>query len=113
MSITGCKLLSSATSAIDIASNHDATTVRQPTGQTPDTFSIVETTEKVIDDVLDSMLLPSQRNTDNRLTMENPGEVKASPQQTMDNEEEIPFFTRYAHLVPTAKSQLLSPWKMN
>ena len=36
--------------------------------------------------------------------MGDPGEAKASPQQTMDNEEEIPFFMRYAHLVPTAKS---------
>ena len=36
--------------------------------------------------------------------MEVLGEAKASSQQTMDNEEEIPFFTRYTHLVPTAKS---------
>ena len=68
-------------------------------------FSIIDTTEKVVElDIVDSTLLPSQRNTDNRLTMDDPGEVKASPQQTMDNEEEIPFFMRCAHLVPTAKS---------
>ena len=36
--------------------------------------------------------------------MDNPGEAKASPQQTMDNEEEAPFFTMYAHVVPTARS---------
>ena len=36
--------------------------------------------------------------------MDNPGEVKAFPRQTMDNEEEILIFTRYVHLVPTAKS---------
>ena len=36
--------------------------------------------------------------------MGNPGEAKASPQQTTNNEEETPFFTTYAHLVPTAKS---------
>ena len=30
--------------------------------------------------------------------------MKASPQQTTDNEEKTPFFTMYAHLVPTAKS---------
>ena len=36
--------------------------------------------------------------------MDDPGEAKASPQQTTDNEEETPFFTMYAHLVPTAKS---------
>ena len=36
--------------------------------------------------------------------MDDPGEVKASPRQTTDNEEGTPFFTKYAHLVPTAKS---------
>ena len=36
--------------------------------------------------------------------MDDPGEVKASPLQTTENEEETPFFTTYAHLVPTAKS---------
>ena len=93
--ITGNKSLSSTTSAIDIASNHDVTTVGQPTGQTPNMFSIVDITEKVLDlDIVDNTLLLSQRNTDNRPTMDNPGEVKASPQQTMDNEEEIPFLDR-------------------
>ena len=50
------------------------------------------------------MLLLSQRNTDNRLTMDNLGEAKASLRQMMGNEEEVPFFMRYAHLVATAKS---------
>ena len=78
--ITGCKLLSGTTSAIDVASNHDVTIVGQPTGQTPDTFSIVDMTEKGVDlDIVGSTLLPSQRNTDNRPTRDNPGEVKASP----------------------------------
>ena len=36
--------------------------------------------------------------------MDDPGEAKASPRQTTDNEEETPFFTKYTHLVPTAKS---------
>ena len=103
--IAGCKSLSTAMSAIDVTSHHDVTAVGQPTDQTPDIFSIVDTTEKVIDlDVVDSTLLPSQRNTDNRPTMDDLGKAKASPQQMMDNEEEAPFFTRYAHLVPTAKS---------
>ena len=92
-------------SAIDVTSNHDVTTVGQPTDQTPNTFSIVDTTEKVIDiDIIDNTLLLGQRNTDNRLTTDDPGEAKAFPQQEMDIEEDIPFFTRYAHLVPTAKS---------
>ena len=103
--ITGHKSPSGATSTIDIALNHDATTVGKPTEQTPNTFSTIDTTEKVVDlDIVDSTLLPSQRNTNNRLTTDDPGEVKASPQQIMDNEEEIHFFMRYTHLVPTAKS---------
>ena len=77
-------------------------------------FSIVDTTEKVVElDIVDNTLLASQRNTDNRLTMDNPGEPKTSPRQTMDNEEDIPFFTRYTHLVPTASPQVLSLRKMN
>ena len=103
--ITGCKAPSTAMSAIDVASNHNVTAVGQPTDQTLNTFSIVDTTEKVIDpNIVDSSLLPSQRNTDNRLARDNSGEAKASPQQTTDSGEEIPLFTRYAHLVPTAKS---------
>ena len=67
-------------SAIDVASNHNMTAVGQPTDHTPDMFSIMDMTEKVIDlDVVDSTLLLSQRNTDNRLTMDNVGEAKASP----------------------------------
>ena len=76
MVITGHKL----PSAIDIALNHDVTAVGQPTEQTPDMFSIMDTTEKAIDpNIVDSSLLPSQRNTDNRSVMDNSGEAKASP----------------------------------
>ena len=47
---------SSVTSAIDVALNHDAPTVGKPTGKTPDTFSIIDTTERVIDlEVVDNM----------------------------------------------------------
>ena len=92
-------------SAIDFASNHNAPTVGQPTKQIPDTFSIVDTTKRIVElEVVDNVLLRHQRNTDKEPTMDNPGEVKASPRQMIDNEEETPFFTRYAHLVPTAKS---------
>ena len=78
--ITGRKSLSSTMSTIDVALNHDITTVGQPTGQTSDTFSIIDMTENVIDlDIVDSTLLSSQRNTDNRPTTDNLGEEKASP----------------------------------
>ena len=62
--IAECKSLSSATSTIDVALNHNAPTVGQPTGQTPNMFSIVDTTEKVVElDIVDNTLLVSQRNT--------------------------------------------------
>ena len=97
-----CKSPSGNTSAIDVASNHDAPTVGKPTEQTPDTFSIIDVTERVIElDVVNNVLLPCQRNTDKEPTTDGPGEAKASPRQTADNEEGTPFFTTYAHLVPT------------
>ena len=99
------KSLSGDISTVDVASNHDAPTVGKPTEQTPDTFSIEDATENVVElEVVNNVLLPCQRNTDKELTMDGSGEVKASPRQMTDNEEGTPFFTKYAHLVPTAKS---------
>ena len=70
----------SGTSAIDVALKHDAPIVGKPTRKTPDTFSIMDMTKRVIDlEVVDNMLLLRQRNTDKELTMDDPGEVKASP----------------------------------
>ena len=107
MAIAECKSPSGATSAIDVASNHDAPTVGKPTEQTPDTFSIVDATERVVElEVVNNVLLQRQKNTDKELTTDNPGEVKASPQQTMDNEEETPFFTTYAHRTSSAYSKV-------
>ena len=103
--IAECKLPSGATSAIDVASNHDAPAVGKPTEQTPDTFSIVDATERVVElEVVNNVLLPRQRNTDKELTTDGSGEAKASPRHMTDNEEGTPFFTKYAHLVPAAKS---------
>ena len=40
----------------------------------------MDVTEKVMDpEIVDSTLLPSQRNIDMGLTMDDPGETKASP----------------------------------
>ena len=47
--IAGCKLLNTAMSTIDVTSNHNVTTVGKPTDQTPNMFSIVDMTEKVVD----------------------------------------------------------------
>ena len=78
--IAECKLPSGATSTVDIASNHDAPTVGKPTELTPDIFSIVDTTERVVElEVVNNELLPHQRNTDKEPTKDDPGEVKGSP----------------------------------
>ena len=78
--ITERKSPSNATSAMDVASNHDAPTVGQPTEQTPDTFSIVDMTERVIEfEVVNNVLLPRQRNADKEPTTDDTGEAKASP----------------------------------
>ena len=74
------KSLSGATSTIDVASNHNAPTVGQPTAQTPDMFNIIYMTKRVVDlEVVDNVLLLCQRNTDKEPTMDDPGEAKASP----------------------------------
>ena len=54
---------SGATSTIDVVLNHDAPTVGKPTEQTPDTFSIGDATERVVElEVVNNVLLPCQRN---------------------------------------------------
>ena len=47
--IAECKSPSGDTSAVDVALNHDAPTVGKPTEQTPDMFSIVDMTERVVE----------------------------------------------------------------
>ena len=49
MAIAERKSPSGDTSVIGVASNHNAPTVGKPTEQTPDTFSIVDTTERVVE----------------------------------------------------------------
>ena len=67
------KSLSGATSAIDVALNHNAPTVGQLAEQTPDTFSIMDMTERVVElEVVNNVLLPRQRNTDKEPTMDDP-----------------------------------------
>ena len=84
------------TSAVDVASNHNAPMVGKPTEQTPDMFRIVDTTERVVElEVVNNELLPRQRNTDKEPTMDGSGEAKASPRQMTDNEEGTPFFTKH------------------
>ena len=68
------------TSAVDVALNHNAPTVGKPTEQTPDMFSIVDMTERVVElEVVNNELLPRQRSTDKEPTTDGSGEAKASP----------------------------------
>ena len=81
------KSLSGNTSAVDVASNHDAPTVGKPTEQTPDMFSIIDTTERVVElEVVNNELLPRQRNTDKEPTTDGSGEAKAYPRQMTDRQ---------------------------
>ena len=67
-------------------------------------------TERVVElEVVNNVLLPRQRNTDKEPITDGSGEAKVSPRQMMENEEGTPFFTTYAHLVPTAKSPAPEP----
>ena len=69
---------SGATSAVDVALDHDAPTVGKPTEQTPDTISIEDAGEKVVElEVVNNVLLPRQRNTDKEPTMDDPGISKS------------------------------------
>ena len=57
----------------NITSHHDVPVVGQPTENTPDTYSLVETTEKVVEEqVVDESLLTSQRIIDSRLASVDP-----------------------------------------
>ena len=78
MAIAERKSPSGDTSAVDVALNHNAPTVGKPTEQTPDMFSIVDTTERVVElEVVNNKLLPRQRNTDKEPTMDGSGKAKA------------------------------------
>ena len=86
--ITERKSPSGATSAVDDTSNHDVPAVGKPTEQTPDMFSIVDATERVVElEVVNNVLLPRQRNTDKEPTTDGPGETKESPRQMTDTKK--------------------------
>ena len=52
----------------NVTSNHNVPTVGKPTDNTPDIYSLVDTTEKVVEEqVVDESLLTSQRIIDSRL----------------------------------------------
>ena len=62
-----CRLHSPATSVTNIISHHNVTAVGKPTVNTPETYSLVDTTEKVVEEqIMDESLLASQGNIDSR-----------------------------------------------
>ena len=73
----------------NVTSNHDIPTVGQPTKNTPDTYSLVDTTEKVVEaQVIDKSLRTSQRIIDSRLASVNPWDADAPQRDEARNEEE-------------------------
>ena len=61
-----------------ITLNHDVPLVGQPTEETPDPYSLVDTTEKSVElQVVDKSLPVSQRFVDSRLASINPQDTLA------------------------------------
>ena len=88
-----CRSHSPVTGVTNVTSNHDVTTGGQPTENTPDMYSLVDTTEKVVDEqVVDKTLLVSQRNIDSRLTSVNLKDANAPLGNEVENEEEPCFW---------------------
>ena len=62
-----CRLHSPEMGVINVTSHHNVPTVGQPTENILDTYSLVDTTEKVVEEqVVDESLLTSQRIIDLR-----------------------------------------------
>ena len=73
-----------------ITSNLDVPTVGQPTKNTLDTYSLVDTTEKTVDvHMVDESLLTSQRIIDSRLTSIDPWDAVAPQRDKTRIEDEL------------------------
>ena len=84
-----CRSHSPTTGMTNVSSHHNVTAVGQPTEETPDTYSLVDTTEKVVDEQLvDDILLASQKNVDSRLTSVNLRDANTPLGDDVENEEE-------------------------
>ena len=69
--------------------HHDVLTVGQPTAESPDAYSLVNTTEKAVEiKEVDESLPISQRNIDSRLMSINPRDAIAPQGDEMRNDEE-------------------------
>ena len=84
------RLPSQTTGATNITSNHDVTTAGKSAEDMPDTYSLVDTTEKVVDaQMVDENLPTSQRNTDLQSTNISQREANAPLRNEMDHENEL------------------------
>ena len=83
------RLHSPTPGATNVTSHHNVPTVGQPTENTPDMYSLVDTTGKVVDEeVVDKTLLVSQRNIDSRPTSDDLRDAIAPLGDEVENEEE-------------------------
>ena len=72
-----------------ITSTHDVHTVEQSTVDTPDSYSLVTTTEKTVEgQIVDENLLTSQRNIDFRLPSIDPKDATAPLGEGSRNDED-------------------------
>ena len=79
----------------NVISYHNVTTVGQPTENTPDMYSLVDTTGKVVvEQIVDETLLASQRNIDSRLTSVDLRDANTPPGDEVENEEEPHYWSQ-------------------
>ena len=75
-----CRSHSPTMGMTNVTLHHDVTTVGQPTENTPDMYSLLDTTEKVVvEQIVNDTLLASKRNIDLRLTSVNLRDANAPP----------------------------------
>ena len=87
-----CRLHSLEMGVTTVTLNHNVLMVGQPTENTPDNYSLVDTTEKVVEaQVVDKSLPMSQRIVDSRPTSVNPQDANA-PLRDEARNEEVPCY---------------------
>ena len=84
-----CRSHTPETGMTTITSNHDVPAVGQPTTESPDMYSLVNTTEKAVEiQVVDFCLPTSQRKVDSRLMSINPRDAIAPQRKELRNDGE-------------------------
>ena len=79
---------------INVTSHRNVPAVGQPTENTPDTYSLVDTTEKVVEEqVVDESLLTSQRIIDSRLGSIDPWDTNTPLRDKLRNKDEACYWS--------------------